>query len=110
MAFFDYEATYTDNQLYDWVLTELAVAKQLGLSSLATFLNNFQVMLNEKNIKEGKPMFIPTLPKEEDIKKKLRQGWLVSAGRSYTPLNKQKKQRAHRTWPTQANRASSRNA
>lgn len=48
MAFFDYDSTYSQKDLYDWVLTVLAVAKQLNLTSLTTFLDNFRAFLTKK--------------------------------------------------------------
>lgn len=67
MAFFDYDVTYSRKDLYDWVLTEIAVARQLGLTSLSTFLDFFQQSLNQKNLNDGESMWIPSLPTEANI-------------------------------------------
>lgn len=69
MAFFNYDLNYTPKELYDWVIGEIAVAKQLNLSSLTTFLEIFQAQLNKKNVDNGKPLWIPTLPSEATVRK-----------------------------------------
>lgn len=68
MAFFHYNNNYSRKDLYDWVVTELAVAKQMNLGSFSTFLDTVQKLLNQKNVEEGKPVWIPSLPQQDNVK------------------------------------------
>lgn len=67
MAYFDYDSDYTNKELYDWVLTEIAVARELNLTSLAICLDHYQKMLYQRNTDQSKETWIPSLPSQANI-------------------------------------------
>lgn len=66
MAVFNYE--YTQRELYDWVVTEISVAREMGMDNLTTFLDLFQKPMNQQNQDRGQALWIPSVPTADSIR------------------------------------------
>lgn len=69
MAFFNFDQHYTQRELYDWVVTEMPVAREMGMANLTKFLDLFQKSMNKANQDQGRAMWIPSVPTAENIQK-----------------------------------------
>lgn len=64
MAYFDYDREYTQTELFDWVIAELAVCRANGFDSMAAMLDNYQQMINLAQSRQSDVLWVPRLPSE----------------------------------------------